>query len=77
MNVCFGKFFVPSHMYSRSYEITSYLRATKWKSVEDAISRLEDTLKWRREYGLYDRITAEHVEPEVGFENRFHYLTRI
>lgn len=44
-----------------------YLRATKWKSSEAAIERLEATLKWRREYGLYDVVTDDHVEPEVIF----------
>ncbi|TDL19891.1 CRAL/TRIO domain-containing protein [Rickenella mellea] len=43
--------------------ILRYLRATKWEP-QAAIKRLEDTLKWRREYGLYDKVTAEHVEPE-------------
>jgi hypothetical protein len=42
-----------------------YLRATKWKSSEAAIERLEATLVWRREYGIYDTVTDEHVEPEV------------
>ncbi|KAJ7158685.1 CRAL-TRIO domain-containing protein [Mycena filopes] len=47
-----------------SYEcILRYLRASKWK-VDVAITRLEATLKWRREYGIYDTITAELVEPE-------------
>ncbi|KAG7089517.1 hypothetical protein E1B28_011193 [Marasmius oreades] len=47
-----------------SYECQlRYLRATKWK-VSQAIQRLESTLKWRREYGLYNHITAAHVEPE-------------
>ncbi|KAF6764056.1 CRAL-TRIO domain-containing protein [Ephemerocybe angulata] len=41
-----------------------FLRASKWKT-ETAIQRLENTLKWRREYGLYDKLTAEHVEPEA------------
>jgi len=41
-----------------------YLRATKWNSASAAIERLECTLKWRREYGVYD-MTAEHVEPEA------------
>ncbi|KAH7341712.1 CRAL-TRIO domain-containing protein [Rhizoctonia solani] len=40
-----------------------YLRASKWV-LATTITRLDDTLKWRREYGLYDLITAEHVEPE-------------
>ena len=42
-----------------------FLRAVKWASAQAAIKRLEATLKWRREYGLYDLITASHVEPEV------------
>ncbi|GLB40416.1 putative CRAL TRIO domain-containing protein [Lyophyllum shimeji] len=42
-----------------------YLRATKWKSGTAAIQRLESTLKWRREYGLYDAVSASHVEPEA------------
>ncbi|KAM6490526.1 CRAL/TRIO domain containing protein [Amanita muscaria] len=41
-----------------------YLRASKWKT-QTAIKRLELTLKWRREYGLYDLVTAKHVEPEA------------
>ncbi|KAJ7274324.1 CRAL/TRIO domain-containing protein [Mycena haematopus] len=48
-----------------SYEcILRYLRATKYKRVEDAIQRVEATLKWRREYGMYET-TAEQVEPEA------------
>jgi hypothetical protein len=43
-----------------------YLRAVKWSSEEKAISRLEATLKWRREYGIEQVVTAPHVEPEVG-----------
>ncbi|KAL0572209.1 Phosphatidylinositol transfer protein (PITP) [Marasmius crinis-equi] len=47
-----------------SYECQlRYLRATKWK-LSQAISRLEATLKWRREFGLYAHLTAAHVEPE-------------
>ncbi|OBZ72137.1 CRAL-TRIO domain-containing protein C23B6.04c, partial [Grifola frondosa] len=42
-----------------------YLRATKWASAHAAIKRLEETLVWRREYGVYDIITASHVEPEA------------
>lgn len=30
-----------------------------------AIERLEGTLKWRREFGVYE-LTAEQVEPEVS-----------
>lgn len=41
-----------------------YLRATKWNSAKVAIERLEGTLKWRREFGVYD-LTAEHVEHEA------------
>ncbi|KAG8740783.1 hypothetical protein FRC10_003892 [Ceratobasidium sp. 414] len=40
-----------------------YLRASKWV-LATTITRLDDTLKWRRDYGLYDLITPEHVEPE-------------
>lgn len=40
-----------------------YLRATKW-NVAKAIERLESTLKWRREFGLYTH-TPEYLEPEV------------
>ena len=44
----------------------SYLRATKWESPQKAIKRLEETLQWRRDFGLYDeRFTPAHVEPEV------------
>lgn len=42
-----------------------YLRAVKWKTTKAAIQRLEATLKWRREYGIYDVVSANHVEPEV------------
>ncbi|KAG8906793.1 hypothetical protein FRB99_006060 [Tulasnella sp. 403] len=40
-----------------------YLRATKWNESA-AIKRLEATLAWRREYGFYDTVTTEYVEPE-------------
>lgn len=43
---------------------TSYLRASKWNQAM-AVQRLEETLKWRRDFGLYDKLTAGHVEPEV------------
>lgn len=43
--------------------ILRYLRATKWDPKESII-RLEGTLKWRREFGLYDRITSDYVKPE-------------
>ncbi|KAI0750119.1 CRAL/TRIO domain-containing protein [Daedaleopsis nitida] len=42
-----------------------FLRAVKWASARAAIKRLEGTLKWRREFGLYELITASHVEPEA------------
>ncbi|KAG6817660.1 hypothetical protein H0H87_005417 [Tephrocybe sp. NHM501043] len=42
-----------------------YLRAVKWKTSSAAILRLEATLKWRREYGIYDAVSASHVEPEA------------
>ncbi|CCL98782.1 uncharacterized protein FIBRA_00787 [Fibroporia radiculosa] len=49
-----------------SYEcIHRYLRATKWAGAKTAITRLEDTLRWRREFGVYDLITPAHVEPEA------------
>ncbi|KAJ7678888.1 CRAL-TRIO domain-containing protein [Mycena polygramma] len=44
--------------------ILRYLRASKWK-VDVAIHRLEQTLKWRREYGIYDTLTADLVDPEA------------
>lgn len=52
-----------------------YLRASKW-NVADAKKRLEGTLVWRREYGLYDH-TADYISPEMetgkmytlGFDN--------
>jgi hypothetical protein len=53
-----------------------YLRATKWLE-KTAIQRLEETLKWRREFGLYDLITADYIEPEAvtGKEIIFGYDT--
>jgi hypothetical protein len=48
-----------------SYEcLLRYLRATNW-NANAAIKRLEDTLKWRREFGIYDKITPEYIEPEA------------
>ena len=46
-----------------------YLRATKW-DVEKAIGRLESTLKWRREFGVYTH-TPEYLEPEVHVLSSF------
>ncbi|KIM64356.1 hypothetical protein SCLCIDRAFT_115568 [Scleroderma citrinum Foug A] len=60
-----------------SYEcILRYLRATK-HDVAVTIKRIEDTLKWRRDFGLYDSVTAELVEPEAvtGKEFLFGYDT--
>ena len=44
--------------------VCRYLRASKWKP-DTAINRIENTLTWRREYGLYDILNANLVEPEV------------
>ncbi|GFF26465.1 CRAL-TRIO domain-containing protein C23B6.04c [Aspergillus udagawae] len=43
-----------------------YLRATKW-SVTEAITRLQRTLTWRREYGL-EKLTSDYIsiENETG-----------
>ncbi|KAL4062745.1 CRAL/TRIO domain-containing protein [Scleroderma yunnanense] len=60
-----------------SYEcILRYIRATK-HDVAASIKRLEDTLKWRRDCGLYDKVTADLVEPEgvTGKEFLFGYDT--
>jgi hypothetical protein len=48
----------------KKYLICRYLRASKWK-LATAINRIENTLNWRREYGLYDILNANLVEPEV------------
>lgn len=40
-----------------------YLRASKW-AVADAKKRLDGTLIWRREYGVYDH-TVEYISPEM------------
>lgn len=61
-----------------------YLRATKWNQ-KDAEKRLLDSLAWRREYGVDDALTWEHISPEnetgkqflVGFDKEgrpCHYL---
>ncbi|KAH6913445.1 CRAL-TRIO domain-containing protein [Coprinopsis sp. MPI-PUGE-AT-0042] len=41
-----------------------YLRASKW-NTHVAAQKLESTLKWRREYGLYDSLTASSIEHEA------------
>ncbi|KAF8071928.1 CRAL-TRIO domain-containing protein [Lyophyllum atratum] len=55
-----------------------YLRATKWKSAAAAIQRLDATLKWRREYGIYEDVSASFVEPEAvtGKQVLFGYDSR-
>ncbi|KAF3760317.1 regulated by circadian rhythms/phosphatidylinositol transfer protein [Cryphonectria parasitica EP155] len=53
-----------------------YLRATKWNQAHSE-KRLIDTLLWRREFGVYDKLTSEHISPEnetgkqviLGFDN--------
>ena len=63
---------------AQSYEcILRYVRATKHDASE-SIKRLEGTLKWRRDFGLYTSITPAHVEPEAvtGKEFIFGYDTR-
>ncbi|KAH8908380.1 CRAL/TRIO domain-containing protein [Coniochaeta sp. PMI_546] len=61
-----------------------YLRATKWIQ-KDAEKRLLDTLTWRREYGVDDVLTWDHISPEnetgkqiiVGYDKEgrpCHYL---
>lgn len=61
-----------------------YLRATKWHQ-KDAERRLLDTLTWRREYGVEDVLTWDHISPEnetgkqflVGYDKEgrpCHYL---
>lgn len=40
-----------------------YLRATKWHQVS-AEKRLIDTLLWRRQFGVYDKLTWDHISPE-------------
>lgn len=40
-----------------------YLRATKWNQAQ-AEKRLIATLLWRRDFGVYDKLTPEHISPE-------------
>jgi hypothetical protein len=42
-----------------------------------AISRLEDTLRWRREFGVYSTLTPQHVEPEVSFTIAYFHMSLI
>ncbi|KAJ3576467.1 hypothetical protein NP233_g420 [Leucocoprinus birnbaumii] len=47
-----------------SYEcILRFLRGSRWKPSE-TIQRIENTLKWRREFGLYTKLTPECVEKD-------------
>ncbi|OTB05870.1 hypothetical protein M426DRAFT_319558 [Hypoxylon sp. CI-4A] len=39
-----------------------FLRATKWHE-KDSEKRLQETLAWRREYGV-EELTADHISPE-------------
>jgi hypothetical protein len=41
-----------------------YLRAVKWVSSDEAIKRLEGTLKWRREFEIYE-MSADDIKEEV------------
>ncbi|KUI57294.1 Phosphatidylinositol transfer protein PDR16 [Cytospora mali] len=53
-----------------------YLRATKWNQVQ-AEKRLIATLLWRRQFGVHDKLTPEHISPEnetgkqiiLGYDN--------
>lgn len=48
-----------------SYEcILRFLRGSRWKPHE-TIKRLENTLKWRREFGFYTHLTPGRVEKEA------------
>ena len=39
--------------------------------MSESIKRLEGTLKWRRDFGLYTSITSEYVEPEAVTGKQF------
>ncbi|KAK7735642.1 Phosphatidylinositol transfer protein (PITP) [Cytospora paraplurivora] len=53
-----------------------YLRAAKWHQA-NAEKRLIATLLWRRSFGIYDKLTPEHISPEnetgkqiiLGYDN--------
>lgn len=38
-----------------------FLRATRW-DTRSCIAKLEATLKWRREYGIYDTLTLDSIK---------------
>ncbi|KAH9944998.1 CRAL/TRIO domain-containing protein [Epithele typhae] len=42
-----------------------FIRAIKWASAPEGVKRVEATLRWRREFGVYDVINTAHVEPEA------------
>ncbi|KZV73054.1 CRAL/TRIO domain-containing protein [Peniophora sp. CONT] len=53
-----------------------FLRAVKWSSVKDAIERVEGTLKWRREFGVWDLSANElKIESVTGKEIIYGYDT--
>ncbi|KIY68943.1 CRAL TRIO domain-containing protein [Cylindrobasidium torrendii FP15055 ss-10] len=57
-----------------SYEcIHRYLRAVQWNDPMSAIERIEATLRWRREFGVDDRLTPAHVESEAALGYQFIY----
>ena len=39
-------------------------RASKW-DTRNCITKLEATLKWRREYGIYDTLTLDSIKEHV------------
>jgi len=49
------------------------LRASNW-DVKTAKHRLDETLKWRREFGIED-LSADKVEPEVRNMYNRYYLS--
>ncbi|KAF2718925.1 CRAL/TRIO domain protein [Polychaeton citri CBS 116435] len=57
---------VPLHDYERMWltrdNLLRYLRATKW-NTRQALTRLQSTLSWRREYGA-DNFSHEYISPE-------------
>ncbi|VDC07517.1 unnamed protein product [Peniophora sp. CBMAI 1063] len=51
-----------------------FLRAIKWSSAKDAIDRVEGTLKWRREFGVWDLSADElKIESVTGKEIIYGY----
>jgi len=70
MSVSFGKvYYFPTQTVSNNSQLIldslrRYLQASKWKT-QVAIQRLESTLKWRRDYGLYDYLTSDLISIEV------------